>query len=153
MGRKEGRRVIRVVAALEELSDNDLANVVNPDRPLDLTTERLFCARHLGPLRADWPRGYTEAAAEVSTAALEDLGDMPIDEIESLFDHRPACERIARTRLIQAYLLSGLGSKRRCDLCRETSAGTPYTVMTPSGLRTFDHLCFSCVVYRLTPAN
>lgn len=137
----------------------DRTKLVNPTTPIDLSTERVVCPRHAEPFFRHWPEGYPTFALGAIGTLMEDRGFAEmvggnIDKVNEILDQRPICERISGPNLMRLYLSSEIGRERRCDLCHEDSIGTPFRMGQPDGsIRTYHHVCFSCVVYRLSPAN
>jgi len=142
------------------------AEIVGKGRPTDdgpsqieLSHDRVACARHNEPFRDDWPNGYGVFATELATEVLNDeefieAVDGEVEQIEAALDEKPLCERVSKTTLIYIYTKTEIGSLDRCAMCREVRLGTPYTMrISPSDTRRVPHLCFTCIVYNLRGAN
>lgn len=141
--------------AAQGITSDQLAN---PTEPIELSIEHVFCPRHGEPFRGHWPRGYTTASMALLSDLLnnptfETLTDGPIEAINDLLEQRPICERVSQTSLMAAYISSGIGRERRCELCGERELGAAYSMNRPGGVLSYRHVCFRCVVYRLNPAN
>jgi hypothetical protein len=130
----------------------------NPTDPIDLSPEHVICPRHGEPFRARWPKGYPLMAVSSFQALIDDPGFQELaggdaGRINVLLGERPICERLSSPTLMALYIGSGVGRERGCELCGQIGLGTPYEMGRPGGTEKHRHVCFSCVVYRLQPAN
>lgn len=147
------------------LTDDEIAaegitpdQLENPWTAIDLTVERVACPRHGEPFRHRWPQGFPTLATTLLQAVLEDPAFVgvtggEVDQINTTLTARAMCERVSKPTLMAAYITSGVGVEKRCELCRERSLGTPYKMGRPGGVVSYRHVCFSCVIYRLNPAQ
>ncbi|KKN72199.1 hypothetical protein LCGC14_0413360 [marine sediment metagenome] len=122
-----------------------------------VTHERLLCARHGEPYRAQWPKGFAitvvalmdyifkrdDVAAEARELAGCGPGDKPEPKVvEQVLDRIPACCRVHTKQLREVYVKAKIGTRARCEDCRRKRFGTSYL----SQEREFAHLCFDCVL-------
>lgn len=122
-----------------------------------ITHERLLCARHSEPYRAQWPSGlaitmvtlmdYIFKRDDVAAEARElsgcgSDGKPEPKVIEKVLDRIPACCRVHRKQLREVYVKAKIGAVKRCEGCRRKRLGTSYI----SQEREFGHLCFDCVL-------
>lgn len=134
--------------------------------PLD--QRHIACSRHGEPFRANWPLGWESFATDISTRALGtpalqaglqattwraiDLiwEDLPRrrhpDEVRDLLARRPACEWVTGPELLAAYIASGIGVVRLCQVCRLLRPGAPFGLREGQGIRVISHACFRCVI-------
>jgi hypothetical protein len=130
-----------------------------PPNAISLEFERIWCARHGEPFRARWPFGAVTAATLLSQHLLhdddfmseargrsDDQAGMP-RAIESLLDDEAACCRVPRMVLMHAYVEAKIGNRAQCRACRSKGLGTRYKTVR----RNFRHVCFECVLDRMTP--
>lgn len=94
-------------------------------------------------------------AAGLIKEVLEELGEDPdpVEAVHHLLDARPACERVSRATLQRVYIESGIGREGTCQICHQEGLGTRFTVQTPRGRHRYRHVCFTCVIYRMSPVN
>lgn len=128
------------------------------DKPkLDLAFGHVFCAEHGEPLRAAWPKGYVEASIALLGifTALDDVIAYTRADAhnlqEAVAEFGPMCCAVGAEKLVSVYKRIGIGSFDTCDSCGNLRKGTPYRIKEPGGVRTFDHVCFECVVRRMKP--
>lgn len=137
-------------------------NLGNPDdeqTQVELSFNRVVCARHGEPFRDTWPSFFPAFAM----ALFEELAKLPIFEevigkrsqlVAEALDHSPICERVDGYTLLGAYIKSGLGHPDTCGGCGLFGQGTPYMTQNADGqLFRYPHLCFDCVVFNLSPTN
>ena len=132
--------------------------MTSAERPqVNLTFERMLCARHGEPFRAQWPKGYPifmvhafQAVASKPEVAAAVEGD--ITGLERLLDEKPACERLTRDELLALYGDAGIGKVAECVNCKRAALGTPYSTSGPAGRVTAaQHICFECVLDWMRP--
>jgi hypothetical protein len=126
-----------------------------PPVQVELTFDRIVCARHGEPFRADWPTGFPTFSLALFEELTKDQQFADVvgkhtNLIHEALDHQPMCERLPKLTLYGAYLKSGLGTEDLCEGCGKRGLGTEYRTKTgPSTTHTYRHLCFNCVVYQL----
>ena len=130
-----------------------------PTPTIELSVQRVTCPRHGEPFRARWPKGWPRFTLAVIRALLEEptfaetLGG-DIAAVNAALDVRPACERVSPDVLRAAYRDCGIGTRARCVVCRRRDrVGTPYSRRV--GGQTVDdaHVCFDCVLTRMSPIS
>ena len=122
---------------------------MSAERPeVSLALDMVFCRVHGEPFRPRWPKGYAIASIELLKAWIstqEETGK--IEDVNGILKERPLCCRVSRDVLYAAYLASGVGKSRRCDLCGKTRAGTKFQAYdSQHAQRFFRHVCFVCVM-------
>jgi hypothetical protein len=123
--------------------------------PVNMTTERVFCARHGEPYRAAWPKGYPTFVILLVKAIIDTPGALGTSgapsraEIEVALDEQPACCRVSTATLERVYEESKVGVLKRCNCCRLRRLGTPYK----TAAAVFRHLCFHCVIHNAVEVN
>lgn len=138
----------REIFMVEGFGDPD-----GPPVPVELTPERVACPRHGQVFAEGWPRGYLPFGLALFTAFVENEANATDLSLDEVFSKRPLCERVSTSELIAAYLESGVFTESLCNGCGELGMGVPYAIHTPRGPRHFDHLCITCIVYRMQPIN
>lgn len=123
-----------------------------------LTLERLLCARHGEPFRAQWPKGFpifTVKAFQVVASKPEIAAAVEGDVrgIERLLDEKPACCRLTSDEMLALYGDAGIGVVATCQNCRRFALGTPYSRSMPGGVEKDDHICFECVLHWMRPLS
>ncbi len=123
-----------------------------------------LCTLHGEPFRERWPKGMAQlvimtiellqdpelwATADEIVAARPDL-PKPFEGLREALEDVPACCRVSKPRMMQAYLRAEIGRLRRCKPCGHTRQGTPLRNADPKTLEvtTVRHVCFHCVLYR-----
>jgi hypothetical protein len=124
---------------------------------VNLEFNQVFCPWHGEPLRADWPRGYGQASVALFGVFAE------LDEVleytradahnlnEALAEFGPMCCAVGAEKMLSIYKRIGIGDFGTCDSCGNLRKGTPYRMKEPGGVRSFEHVCFECVVRRMKP--
>lgn len=124
---------------------------------VNLEFGHVFCPEHGEPLRQDWPKGYGQASValwgifvELDEVAAYTRADAHNLE-EAVIEFGPLCCAVSSEKLLSVYKRIGIGSFATCDSCGNLRNGTPYRMKEPGGVRTFDHVCFECVVRKMKP--
>lgn len=136
--------------------------VDEPKQPdITLKREHLTCLRHGEPYRKDWPKGYMILSLMLFEAviALNSLQDeirevtgsekADLKSITPLLKKRPACCRVPAATMFEIYLKSKIGVLAKCLNCRRKRLGTEYRTKA----RVYDHICFECVLHRISFVN
>lgn len=111
--------------------------------------QQVACAIHGEPFRAAWPKGWgvftlTILKEALQNAVLTELLQGDLTKLPAECDRKPLCEWVGADTLRRAYVDCKVGVFRRCDVCRATGLGTPYRTKG----RSFNHVCFQCVLNR-----
>lgn len=138
---------------------------------VDFSQRHVVCPAHLAPFRERWPMGWEVFATRIAKLALDSpalqagLGDPAFwkstalywealrtnlgpGRVRALLEDRPACEWVEPVRLLEAYLLSGIGVSALCNLCGRVRSGAPYPMKSGQNYAVLPHVCFRCVVLR-----
>lgn len=126
---------------------------------LEMTFDRVFCSRHGEPLRAAWPAGYGMAVLEMFRILNEDEAFQKecggeVQNIGEALDKKPMCCRLSQKQMLRVYLLAAeksedFGKEGTCSGCGGRKMGTPYRTSTED----HQHICFECVVSKMTPLS
>ena len=120
---------------------------------VNMTHERMFCARHGEPFRAQYPKGFATGILPAFQRYVETRYDGDIADMDAHLDEKPLCCRLSTPDLLQMYVDADIGRKKRCKICgRREVLGTAYQVMQPDRtIAKIPHVCFSCVLTRMEP--
>lgn len=131
----------------------------------------LVCPRHGEPFRREYPSGgFVTFTMLLMKAAFENeelqreagAGEDGWEgRVMAALAERPACERASTDVLKRLYRTCREPGKPWpfgvCEVCRLAKAGSPYGVSLLPGrkgpTKEYSHLCFDCVVDRLTPIS
>jgi len=132
-----------------------------PPDAIQMSFERIFCARHGEPLKPSWPSGYAimmvglfdevfrkrDTLAEAVAATGDERPDPQI--IEALLDVTPACCRVSSEILLRLYNEADFGVVAKCRGCRRKRMGAHYRFSHQAP----GHICFECVVHNMEPMH
>lgn len=122
---------------------------------INMSFERVFCARHGEPFMAQWPKGFPIAMVKLFQliTAIEDFWNQKVEGesdkayVERVLDVQPACCRVTDEEMLKLYYDSRIGKRKKCKNCGNKATGTEYQLSFGMETRTHSHICFNCVIY------
>lgn len=123
-----------------------------PNVDVMLTLNRVVCSLHREPFVVDFPKGYIQFMlyAFDEFTKMESFPEKK-EDIDSVLDEKPLCCRLSKATLLETYEEAGKEfNKKRCQFCQRFKVlGSRFRVIEPetNRTRTYQHICFRCVVY------